>query len=156
MKTIIFLTIFLGIIFSAALAEAAISCSVCLTGFCNCTVTECPSGSLDVYTRSDCVGTPIYEYPFSNGAATWQPENTGTYYFIAFCQDKVTKSFCTKFIVSSSSALTTTTIPTTLKEIPYYYILIPILIIIMVLIFNKKRSWENLYEKWSGEPKTKR
>jgi hypothetical protein len=101
MKTIIFFSMLLGMIFSVSLVEAAITCNNCVTGFCVCTVTDFSAGYLDVYTRSNCLSTPIYEQSFSNGVAKWYPEDVGTYYLQASSIDKATKSTCYSQTVST-------------------------------------------------------
>ncbi|MHA1742620.1 MAG: hypothetical protein ACTSV6_00030 [Candidatus Heimdallarchaeota archaeon] len=100
------------ILFSS-LSYAAIVCDPCEPRACFCSIDDCSSGLLRIYSSSTC-RIPGYEYTFSNNKFTWNFAETGTYYFKAFCDDG-NVSACYRVTVKTP---TTTTIPTTSTRPP--------------------------------------
>ena len=89
----------------------ALSCSGCLVNNCVCSIPECSSGILRIY--SSCSSRiPRYEYSFYNSQFTWSNAPAGTFYFKALCSDG-SLSECKEIQVKSSSATTTTLATTT-------------------------------------------
>jgi hypothetical protein len=109
MKTIIFTLILFFLFLPSSLA--IITCNPCYVGNCQCTITDCSSGTFGVYTTQDCSGIPSYYQSFSGGSVTWSPSQAGTYYLRAYCDGA--SSSCTLQQVSSGSTTTSTTSTTT-------------------------------------------
>ena len=91
---------------------AVTECSPCDTNSCVCSIEDCSSGILRIYSSSTCRGIPKYEYTFSDYQFRWNNAPLGTYYFKAFCTDDRTTS-CTDITVRSVGATTTTKQTTT-------------------------------------------
>jgi len=90
----------------------ALNCSLCTVGACYCNVTECSTGSLDVFS-TQCTGIPQKEIVFTNSSFVWTGAQASDYYFQVFCGDGTTKSTCTHVNLTSIVTTTTTTSSTT-------------------------------------------
>lgn len=86
---------------------SAFDCSTCAPGNCYCSISECPTGSLDVYS-TQCSGIPVKEFTFANNTFNWTQANANNYYFQVFC-DSGAISNCTNADLTSFSNITTTT-----------------------------------------------
>jgi hypothetical protein len=62
-------------------------CSPCQEGNCQCFISGCDQGSIDIYTTQGCFGTPKIIYDFYDGAFTWYPTEQGTYYLKVLCEE---------------------------------------------------------------------
>ena len=104
----LFITILI-LFFSIPSASYAISisCDPCLVNDCQCSITDCDNGTLDVYTKSDCSGIPTYTFAFSGGSKTWSPTDAVNYYLKILCDDS-SISDCTSLDVKSIPTTTTT------------------------------------------------
>jgi len=160
------IALFVLILLPPSLVSARVSCKDCKINQCICTITDCESGILDIFSGSSCAIEPDYEYTFSNGYLEWSPKVAKSYYVKALCSDGETQSSCDAITVKSlEEAITTTTKPpittTTLRPAPAEgpdYLLfgligvlvVAILLAIYYLFFRKKagRSYEQLYRKW--------
>lgn len=145
-------------------ALATVSCSNCKVGSCTCTITDCDSGILDIFSASSCSITPTYEYTFSKGSLNWIPPTSRTYYVKALCSDGETQSDCIAVtVVSAQGATTTTTLKTTTTaplppaQGPDYTLFVLIAVLIVVILFavwylflRKKKggTYEEIYKKW--------
>jgi len=78
--------IFLSLLSSISYA-VPVPCDSCLVSSCQCTITDCSSGTLDVYSTPDCTLIPTYSFKFSDGTVTWSPSSTGSYYLRVLCDD---------------------------------------------------------------------
>ena len=96
--------IFLFLFFSVSYA-ISISCDPCDVNDCQCSITDCTSGTLDVYTTTDCTFTPTYSFAFSDGTKTWSPPSADSYYLKVLCDDS-NISDCTTFDVTSGEDTT--------------------------------------------------
>jgi len=145
MKTeTLFSTFLMSTFLFASLSSAEIICSPCSVGDCQCSTTDCYSGTFGVYTASDCSGFPSVDYrAFSGRRIAWTPNQTATYYLRVFCDES--NSNCIPQKVSSSSSLTTSTTATartttitatttTTKAIPKSYNLYYIILAIFILL----------------------
>jgi hypothetical protein len=157
--------LFVLILMLPSLVSAKVSCKDCKINQCICTITDCDSGILDIFSGSSCGINPDYEFTFSNGYLEWNPKVAKSYYVKAFCSDGETQSSCDSITVRSiEEATTTTTKPTTTTtqpaapaEGPDYLLLgligilaVAILLAAYYLFFRKKagKSYEQLYRKW--------
>lgn len=152
-------------------AMAAVSCPSCIIGGCSCSISDCASGIIDIYSSSSstCQGNPLFEYSFTGGSFPWFPSNIGTYYMQAFCDDGRTHSICSQVsVVSTSVPITTTseiqtqpvsTTPTQTSgggsNIIFYVLIIVIIAVIAFIAYRflfkkkaKKIDYESLYRKW--------
>lgn len=148
---------------------AAVSCPSCIIGGCSCSISDCSSGIIDIYSSSTCQGNPLFEYTFTGGSFPWFPSNSGTYYMQAFCDDGRTQSICSQVSVTSTSVSTgstseiqTQTESTTQTQTSgggsnmIFYVLIIVIIAVIAFIayrlFFKKKAkkinYESLYRKW--------
>ncbi len=146
---------------------ATVSCPSCIIGGCSCSISDCASGTIDIYSSSTCQGNSLFEYTFTGGSFPWFPSNIGTYYMTAFCDDGRTKSVCSPVSVVSTSvstqstseiqSLTTTQTQTssgTSNTILYVLVIVIIAVIAFIayrLFFKKKGKkvdYESLYRKW--------
>lgn len=166
--SIIFL---ITILLSQPLVYAEVICKNCFVGECRCTITDCDSGIVDIFSSATCTMMPDYEFVFSNGYLKWSPESARSYYLKALCEDGKTQSDCTLITVRMAEETTTTTKPTTTlpttttKPTPTsegggvdYTLIILVVILILVILFlsyffflkkgGKKKSYEELYKKW--------
>ena len=156
------------------LAEAKILCNLCYVGYCECEITDCNSGIIDIFLSTSCSTTPDYEIVFSEGYFTWEPSVARSYSAIALCSDGRTTSGCSTITVNVKETTTTTLKPTTttikttttipeeiVEERGPDYLLIALIITLLVLIGvavyyffftkrKKKKSFEELYRKWGG------
>lgn len=89
----------------------ALDCTYCAVGTCYCNVTECPSGTMDIYT-TQCSGFPVKEFIFANSNFTWMGSQSLNYYFKVLCDNGNTAN-CTNVNLTSFSIPTTTTTTTT-------------------------------------------
>jgi hypothetical protein len=105
---IIILAFFLSLIFfiTTVNAQVSVSCPSCYINNCQCSIANCTNGGVRIYNTSDCSGVPIY-YIFSSASLTWNPSQTGNYYFKVLCSDE-NVSACTTVGVSSIQTTTTT------------------------------------------------
>jgi hypothetical protein len=108
---ILLLTSIFSFALLSVLSFAAVICTPCEVNNCICTVEECSSGILRIYSSSNC-RIPSYEYTFYSYRFNWTIASTGTHYFKAFCSDGKTTA-CTPITVKAIGATTTTT---TIKE----------------------------------------
>lgn len=100
------------IFFSVFAAQSfAMDCSNCSPGACVCYISECPTGTLSVYS-TNCTGIPKKEFIFSNSTFVWTSALAQNYYFKAYC-DNGNSSSCTKVNLTTSVTTTTTTTTTT-------------------------------------------
>jgi len=93
--------------------SASITCNPCHVGRCECIVSGCTQGYIDIYNNSQgCSGIPINYIKFSgtNPRVNWEPNTQGTYSLRIYCNtdDKVE---C--FNVNVDGVVTTTTSSTT-------------------------------------------
>jgi len=109
---ILFLISVFSFFLLSSLSFALTDCSPCDVSNCLCSIDECSSGILRIYSSSTCRGVPKYEYTFSSHQFKWTTATVGTYYFKAFCSGDETTS-CIDFTVRSSGATTSTIKPTT-------------------------------------------
>jgi len=172
----------LASIFSFVLISSssfALSCSSCITNNCVCSIPECPSGILRIYTSCSS-RIPRYEYSFYNSQFTWSNAPAGTFYFKALCSDG-SLSDCKEIQVKSSSATTTTLATTTTvsgtcksdsdclegKEcvsgvckamgtdyswlVILLVVIVAVILFLMFFVFKKKprTSFEEIYKKWT-------
>ena len=93
---IMILAVFINIVY------ATVSCSNCNINSCQCSVSDCSTGVLRIYESSSCTGIHTQSRPFNSSSVTWDPQNTGTNYFRAFCDNGVLSS-CSSVSVSTSS-----------------------------------------------------
>ena len=159
------ITLFIIILLFPSLVLAGISCQSCKIGTCTCTISDCDSGIIDIFSASSCSTEPDFEYTFSNGYLDWSPKTARSYYAIALCSDGETKSSCDLITVSSVEVVTTTTKPkvttTTTKPSPsggldLFSIALIVLLVIAIIVaayylfFGKKakKTYEELYRKW--------
>jgi len=113
LKKILIPIAFVATIFMFAIQAFALNCSTCQLGSCFCNVTECSTGSLEVYS-SNCTGIPIKEFIFSNSSFNWTSAKALNYNFLVYC-DSGTKSNCTNVNLTAYAAnVTTTTTSTTI------------------------------------------
>jgi len=114
-KLSIGLVFFLANFLFLGFSSFALDCSNCVTGACSCSISECNTGSLDIYT-SPCTGIPVKEFVFDNGIFSWAKADASNYYFQAFCDSGV-RSNCTYVNLASSVSketnVTTTSTSTT-------------------------------------------
>ena len=89
----------------------ALDCTNCYPGTCICNITECSSGTLDVYTTL-CAGIPIKEFIFANNSFNWTSSQAKNYYLQAYCDSGI-KSTCVNVNLTSFAIITTTTTTTT-------------------------------------------
>jgi len=115
---LIFISI-LAFVSISSISFARISCSSCYIGDCSCSVTECSSGTVYIYSTGDCSGSPDQSYTFSRNEFSWQPSST-KYYVIGLCDNGDT-SDCTSVQVKTSTPTTTTTATTTKDPCPINY-----------------------------------
>jgi len=94
-------------------AQVSISCPSCYINNCQCSVANCAGGTAKIYTTADCSGIPKYQYSFTSSSFTWNPSQTGDYYFKVLCSDE-NVSAC--IAVTVSSVQTTTTQPATTTQ----------------------------------------
>jgi len=99
---ILILAVFVNIVY------ATVSCSNCNINNCQCSVSDCSTGVLRVYDSSSCTGIHTISKPFNSSSVTWDPQNTGTNYFRAFCDNGILSS-CSSVSVSSTGTTTTVT-----------------------------------------------
>jgi len=113
-KLYIFIFFLLGIIISSNLSFALpiTNCPTCNVNNCLCSISNCNSGILRVYSTSSCSGIPVYQFTFQGGAATWAPSQAKTYYLKILCDDS-TQSVCKEQLVQNGSSTTTTQVTTT-------------------------------------------
>jgi hypothetical protein len=100
------LTFLISVFLFVSVSFAAITCNPCDVGNCECSITDCSSGTFGVYTKSTCSGFPSIYTEFSGGHVAWAPDQTGTYYLKAHCDGA--SSACTPQKVPSGSTTTTT------------------------------------------------
>jgi hypothetical protein len=172
----------LASIFSFVLISSlsfALSCSSCLVNNCVCSITECSSGILRIY--SSCSSRiPRYEYSFYNSQFTWSNAPAGTFYFKALCSDG-SLSDCKEIQVKSSGTTTTIQATTTTsgtcqsdsnclggkkcvngtcKEVAstdYTWLFVALIIVIAVILFlvffvfkrKPRATFEEIYKKWT-------
>lgn len=104
---IIFLAFLLSIFLFTSASSASITCNSCSVGNCQCSITDCSSGTFGAYIASDCSEFPNLYLNFTGGTVSWPPFQARTYYLKAFCDGF--NSLCTPQIVSSESTTSTTT-----------------------------------------------
>lgn len=92
--------------FLASPLSFAITCSHCEANNCVCTIEECSSGLLRIYTSSSC-RKPAYEYSFDGGEFSWNAAPSGPYYFQVFCANGAL-SGCINITVNTVGGVTTT------------------------------------------------
>ena len=102
---IMILAVFVNIVY------ATVSCSSCNINSCQCSVSDCSTGVLRVYESSSCTGTHAQTKPFNSSSVTWDPQNTGTNYVRAFCDNGILSS-CSSVSVSTNGTSSTTTATT--------------------------------------------
>jgi hypothetical protein len=149
-------------------ALASVSCPNCLVNEnCVCTVTDCATGLVDIYSSLNCAGNPLYEYSFSSSGFTWFPDQAATYFALALCDDRHINSPCSEvdvFSAETTPEISTTT--TTEMSVPItspsgntnmvLYVLVIVIIAVIAFIayrlFSKKKKpridYETLYRKW--------
>jgi len=95
------------------LAIPTINCpaSTCRVGNCPCTISNCNSGYIDIYT-SQCTFSPIDTKIFTNNNIIIAVSGANSYYVKVYCDDPSGQSACTNIVVSSPTT-TTTSITTT-------------------------------------------
>lgn len=151
-----------------SLAYAEVFCNNCFVGNCRCTITDCDSGILDIFSSTSCSMTPDYEFVFSDSYLIWSPESARSYYVKALCSDGKTQSGCNLITARVAEepattttlpkATTTTTLPISEKGGPDYLLIALIVILIVVILFavyyffflkkGKRKTYEELYRKW--------
>lgn len=149
---------------------AVVTCPACNVNSCQCSISDCGSGSIDIYSTQTCQGNPLFEYTFTGGNFPWFPTNAGSYYMTAFCDDGRTKSICSPVVASSGTntgtqtssgtSSFTETISTTQTSgggsNTLLYVLVVVIIAVIAFIayrlfFRKKKAkvdYESLYRKW--------
>lgn len=165
----------IAFLFLPCLVEASIICNRCYVGNCECEVTDCDSGIVDIFASTSCGTFPDYELTFSGGYFRWNPPMARSYYAIALCSDGRTTSTC-DVITARVEAVTTTLKPTTTttlyttttipeiegKEPDYLFIALLIILVVLVAIAvyyflflkkKKRKTFEELYRKWGGKSK---
>jgi len=174
MKEKIMIAIVASLLVFPAAALASVSCSDCAEGIsCTCTITDCSSGFVDIFSSPTCAPTILYEYSFSGGSFNWIPAlgSGGTYYMMAVCDDMVTKSVCSSPITvavtgAESSTTSTSEINTEIttnttgggggSNIVLYVLVLIIVVVIAYIAYrvffkkgsSKKVDYEALYRKW--------
>ncbi|MEM5855636.1 MAG: hypothetical protein QW472_04975 [Candidatus Aenigmatarchaeota archaeon] len=161
---IILMTIFLF----PSITFAEIVCRNCFVGDCKCTITDCDSGILDIFSSTSCSMMPDYEFTFSGGYLKWSPESARSYYAKALCSDGKTQSECSLITVkvveeettttTRPKTTTTTTLPVSKEGGPDYLLIVLVVILIAVILFAVyyffflkkagKKTYEELYRKW--------
>jgi len=63
-----------------------ISCPSCQLNNCQCSITNCSSGSATIYNKANCQNYPI-QYLFSNETLVWSPTQYITYSMKVLCDD---------------------------------------------------------------------
>jgi hypothetical protein len=168
MKKIEFLALIstLAFVSLTAVSFAMIRCSSCYISDCSCTIPECSSGIVSVYSTSDCSGVPDYSFTFSDTSFSWQPTSAKTYWIMVLC-DAETRGSCTSIKALSSTPTTKTTSQTTSKTTSttttssgggFSTTLLLILLVVLIagavvyFFFIKKKKpksgYEELYSKW--------
>ena len=145
---------------------AAVSCPNCRVNNCQCSISDCANGFIDIFSSATCSGNPLYEYSFAGGALPWYPSTAGTYYMLALCDGSHIYSVCSQIPVTglvtstSTSTSSTTTTSSTIQPSPgnnniVLYVLVIVIIAVVVFIafrlFSKKKpkvDYESLYRKW--------
>lgn len=64
----------------------SVFCSPCQSGNCQCFVSGCDKGIIDVYTNQGCFGVPKIVNDFYDGGFIWHPPEKGVYYLKVFCE----------------------------------------------------------------------
>ena len=88
-----------------------ISCNDCFVGTCECTITDCTSGLLEVFSGGTCGSQLQYQLEFSQGTVSWSPTQTGTFHGIAFCDSGAQSTCQTISVTAGGGTTTTTTVP---------------------------------------------
>ncbi|MEM7826794.1 MAG: hypothetical protein QXQ40_01040 [Candidatus Aenigmatarchaeota archaeon] len=70
-----------------------VSCPFCQASKCDCYISGCQEGVLNIYAKSDCIATPSLAYDFYNGKISWSAPKGGDYFIKVLCDDKA-KSGC--------------------------------------------------------------
>ncbi len=86
-KTFLLVNLTFLFLLSSISYAVPVPCDSCLLSSCQCTITDCSSGTLDVYSTSDCTLIPTYSFKFTGGAVTWSPSSTGSHYLKVLCDD---------------------------------------------------------------------
>jgi ABC-type transport system involved in multi-copper enzyme maturation permease subunit len=144
---------------SLSSAAMAITCSRCEVNNCVCTVEECSSGIMRIFSSSTCK-IPSYEYTFYSYQFTWSIAPAGTYYLKALCEDgKITacSSITVKAAGTTTSSSTTSTTQPKVEKKDYTWIAVGVAavavaaLVLIFFVFKKKprKSFEELYRKWS-------
>src|SRR3989344_4274770 len=107
---IMILAVFVNIVY------ATVSCSSCNINSCQCSVSDCSTGVLRVYESSWCTGIHDQTKPFNSRSVTWDPQNSGTNYVRAFCDNGVLSS-CSSVSVSTNGTSSSTTTATTINVV---------------------------------------
>jgi hypothetical protein len=94
----------------ASISLARVRCDDCYIQDCSCSISECSSGTLNIYSVSGCSDAPDFSFTFSDGVLPWQPSSADKYYLMAICDDAETKSSCTSIQVKSGASTETTTV----------------------------------------------
>ena len=84
-------------------ANAVVTCNPCSAGNCACTITDCQTGILEIF--SSCGAPPQYQLDFTGGTRTWQPQQSGALYAAATCYNG-TVSQCTAVNVGTPATPT--------------------------------------------------
>lgn len=165
-EKIIFAILISSLVIPSALAS--VNYQTCLVNNCPLAVTDCSSGSIDIFSSQSCSGAPLFEYTFTSGTLAWFPDSAGTYYMSALCDDGITKSICSQIVVSSSQITTTTSMFEEIttaststggggggnSNIIFYVLIIVIIAVIAFFAYRlltkkkKKIDYETLYRKW--------
>lgn len=106
---LILIAFLISIAYLIPIAHASITCDKCQINYCSCSVSDCSTGTIDIFESHDCSSNPSFEYIFTNGSFIWKPETSGNLYGVAFCDDGTTRSDCNTIKISSKVATTTTT-----------------------------------------------
>jgi len=90
----------------SALNDISMSCDNCNADSCTCTVSNCGSGDVLIYTGSGCSGFPMYDKEFSSdGEVTWIPGAEGDYSFKVICVDNgISEGSCNSLAIGEEGA----------------------------------------------------